>query len=73
MTTPEEEQTVPEGIQETVGLRPESAGGAGMGEEGAPIGFGAEVGGVAAPTTDDPAEARELALGALRRRPDDDG
>ena len=43
---------------ETTGLRPESPGGAGMGEEGAPVGFTAEVGGALPQTTDDPAEVR---------------
>ena len=43
---------------ETTGLRPESPGGAGMGEEGAPIGFTAEVGGALPETTDDPEQVR---------------
>ena len=44
---------------ETAGLRPESAGGAGMAEEGAPIGFTADVGGPPG-TTDDPEELADL-------------
>jgi hypothetical protein len=44
---------------ETAGLRPESAGGAGMAEEGAPIGFTADVGGRPG-MTDDPEELAEL-------------
>lgn len=43
---------------ETEGLRPESPGGAGMTEEGRPIGFTADVGGEPQ-STDDPEELRE--------------
>jgi hypothetical protein len=59
----------PEHLQETAGLRGESAGGAGMSEEGAPIGFTAEVGGVAPGMTDDPAEVQQVAPEASERGP----
>ena len=53
---------------ETEGLRPESAGGAGMTEEGAPIGFTADVGGKPE-TVDDPEELRERLPEASTRGP----
>jgi hypothetical protein len=58
---------------ETTGLRPESPGGAGLTEEGAPIGFTAEVGGVEVPVTDDPAQVRHVAPEASERGPTTDG
>jgi len=67
MTTAE--GSAPEPGQETGGLRPESSGGAGMGEEGAPIGFAAEVGGTEAPSTDDPEEVRRFTPAASHEGP----
>ncbi len=79
MSTPDEDG--PPQVQETAGLRPESAGGAGMTQEGAPIGFTAEVGGSPAPTTDDPDQVAHVVPEAAESGPtttaeragDDDG
>lgn len=70
--------TTPEGIGpdhplETDGLRPESSGGAGMTQEGAPIGFTAEVGGAAPGVSDDPDELGEDLPAASAHGPVSDG
>jgi hypothetical protein len=45
-------------------IKPGADGGAGMAEEGAPIGFTAEVGGAGAESSDDPAELSEYVFTA---------
>jgi len=45
-------------------IKPGADGGAGMAEEGAPIGFTAEVGGAGAESSDDPAELGEYVFPA---------
>ena len=45
-------------------IKPGADGGAGMGEEGAPIGFTAEVGGAGAESSDDPAEQADHVFAA---------
>ena len=45
-------------------IKPGADGGAGMGEEGAPIGFTAEVGGAGAESSDDPAELADYVFAA---------
>ena len=50
-------------------IKPGADGGAGMADEGAPIGFTAEVGGAAGESTDDPSELEDFVFPASEEGP----
>jgi hypothetical protein len=66
---PDQQADQPNSEPASTGLTTESAGGAGMMDEDAPIGFTAEVGGAGAGSTDDPEELRQDGLAASARGP----